>query len=249
LIKLTSLTDRALFYKGEDSLKHKVLAVEEEAGASGARYAIRNLISAKKLTIESTIKNNLSGRLETQVNTVYGPTAVFETTTNPDTDPETKSRFIIISVDESPEQTRAILAAQRQSHTLDGMRARHQRDAIQKKHQALQRLLRSLTVINHYEPLLTYADDRLMMRRDQPKYLNLILAVTFLHQMQRPVKHDEWLGDYRRLAPCVAALVRHPSCRGRSQPCLRAAVARPSFVAHHPGLYPRGRARTENHSL
>jgi DNA primase catalytic core len=120
LIKLTSLTDRALFYKGEDSLKHKVLAVEEEAGASGARYAIRNLISAKKLTIESTIKNNLSGRLETQVNTVYGPTAVFETTTNPDTDPETKSRFIIISVDESPEQTRAILAAQRQSHTLGG---------------------------------------------------------------------------------------------------------------------------------
>jgi DNA primase catalytic core len=196
LIKLTSLTDRALFYKGEDSLKHKVLAVEEEAGASGARYAIRNLISAKKLTIESTIKNNLSGRLETQVNTVYGPTAVFETTTNPDTDPETKSRFIIISVDESPEQTRAILAAQRQSHTLDGMRARHQRDSIQKKHQALQRLLRSLTVINPYEPLLTYADDRLMMRRDQPKYLNLILAVTFLHQMQRSVKHDEWLGDY-----------------------------------------------------
>jgi DNA primase len=99
-------------------------------------------------------------------------------------------------VDESPEQTRAILAAQRQSHTLEGMRARHQRDAIQQKHQALQRLLRSLTVINPYEPLLTYAEDRLMMRRDQPKYLNLILAVTFLHQMQRPVKHDEWLGDY-----------------------------------------------------
>lgn len=196
LIKLTSLTDRALFYKGEDSLKHKVLAVEEEAGASGARYAIRNLISAKKLTIESTIKNNLTGRLETQVNTVYGPTAVFETTTNPDTDPETKSRFVIISVDESPEQTRAILAAQRQSHTLEGMRARHQRDAIQKKHHAFQRLLRSLKVINPYEPLLTYADDRMMMRRDQPKYLGLILAVTFLHQIQRPVKHDDLIGDY-----------------------------------------------------
>jgi hypothetical protein len=196
LIKLTSLTDRALFYKGEDSLRHKVLAVEEEAGASGARYAIRNLISAKKLTIESTIKNNLTGRLETQLNTVHGPTAVFETTTNPDTDPETKSRFIVISVDESPEQTRAILAAQRQSHTLEGMRARHQRDTIQKKHQAFQRLLRSLKVSNPYEPLLTYPEDRLVMRRDQPKYLGLIVAVTFLHQMQRPVRHDELIGDY-----------------------------------------------------
>jgi DNA primase len=76
------------------------------------------------------------------------------------------------------------------------MRARHQRDAIEKKHHAFQRLLRSLKVINPYEPLLTYAEDRLMMRRDQPKYLGLILAVTFLHQMQRPIKHDDLIGDY-----------------------------------------------------
>ena len=35
LVKLTSLTDRALFYKGEDALKHKVLALEERG--RGAR--------------------------------------------------------------------------------------------------------------------------------------------------------------------------------------------------------------------
>ena len=110
-----------MFYKGEDSLRHKVLAVEELAGAQGADYAIRNLISAKKLVIESTIKNPLTGKLETQVNTVHGPTAVFQTTTNPRTDAETRSRFILISVDESPEQTRAILEAQRHSHTLRGL--------------------------------------------------------------------------------------------------------------------------------
>ena len=40
LIKLTSLSNQALFYKGEDSLRHKVLAVEEVAGAEGARYAM-----------------------------------------------------------------------------------------------------------------------------------------------------------------------------------------------------------------
>ena len=142
LIKLTSLTDRALFYKGEDSLQNKVLAVEELAGAPGADYAIRNLISAKKLVIESTIKNPLTGKLETQVNTVNGPTAVFQTTTNPRTDAETRSRFILISVDESPEQTQAILAAQRQSHTREGWRRRLAREAILKRHQAFQRLLK-----------------------------------------------------------------------------------------------------------
>jgi DNA primase catalytic core len=196
LIKLTSLTDRALFYKGEDSLRHKVLAVEELAGALGADYAIRNLISAKKLVIESTIKNPLTGKLETQVNTVNGPTAVFQTTTNPRTDAETRSRFVVISVDESPEQTRAILAAQRQSHTREGWQRRLAREAILKRHQSFQRLLRPLKIINPFEPLLSYPDESLLVRRDQPKYLNLILAVTFLYQLQRPVQNDAELGDY-----------------------------------------------------
>jgi DNA primase catalytic core len=202
LIKLTSLSNQALFYKGEDSLRHKALAVEEVAGAEGARYAIRNLISAKRLTIETTVKNPLTGRLETQVNTVHGPTAVFETTTNPDTDPETKSRFILTSIDESAEQTRRILDAQRQSHTLEGMKRRKQREAILARHHAFQRSLRPsgpdrpLAVVNPFEPLLAYGDDRLVFRRDQPKYLRLILAVTFLHQHQRAVKHDAELGDY-----------------------------------------------------
>jgi DNA primase catalytic core len=196
LIKLTSLTDRALFYKGEDSLRHKVLAVEELAGAQGADYAIRNLISAKKLVIESTIKNPLTGKLETQVNTVNGPTAVFQTTTNPRMDAETRSRFIVISVDESPDQTRAILAAQRQSHTREGWRLRLAREAILKRHQAFQRLLKPLKVINPFEPLLSYPDESLLVRRDQPKYLNLILAVTFLYQLQRPIHNDAELGNY-----------------------------------------------------
>jgi len=197
LVKLTSLTDRALFYKGEHALQNKVLALEEVAGAEGAYYAIRNLISAKKLVIESTIRNPLTGQLTTQVNTVHGPTAVFQTTTQPNIDAETRSRFIITSVDESPEQTRAILETQRQRHTLEGLRRKKLREAVIKRHHAFQRLLKPLPVVNPFEPLLSYAEDRLAVRRDNPKYLNLILAVTFLHQMQRPVKHDVESGqDY-----------------------------------------------------
>jgi len=197
LVKLTSLTDRALFYKSEHALQNKVLALEEVAGAEGAYYAIRNLISAKKLVIESTIKNPLTGTLTTQVNTVHGPTAVFQTTTQPDIDAETRSRFIITSVDESPEQTRAILEAQRNRHTLEGLRRKKLHETIIKRHHAFQRLLKPLPVVNPFEPLLSYAEDRLAVRRDNPKYLNLILAVTFLHQMQRPLKHDAEIGqDY-----------------------------------------------------
>ena len=196
LIKLTSLSNQALFYKGEEALRHKCLALEEVAGANGARYALRNLISAKKLTIETTVKNPVTGRMETQVNTVHGPTAVFETTTQPDTDPETKSRYLILAVDESAEQTRAILEAQRQSHTVAALVAKKERESVLRRHHAFQRLLRPLPVANDYEPFLTYGDNRLTSRRDQMKYLRLIVAVAFLHQMQRPIKHLPALGDY-----------------------------------------------------
>jgi hypothetical protein len=196
IIKLTSLTEHALFYKSEHSLRHKVLALEELAGARGADYAIRNLISARKLAIETTVRNPLTGKLETQVNTVHGPTAIFQTTTNPQADAETRSRFVLISVDESPEQTRAILRNQRQSHTLEGLCRGRSREAIVRRHHAFQRLLQPLAIVNPFEPLLGYPDEQLLVRRDHPKYLNLILTVAFLHQLQRPKRHNPQLGDY-----------------------------------------------------
>jgi len=188
LVKLTSLSGKALFYKERLALKHKVLALEEGDGAEEATYAIRNLISAGELVIESTIKDLATGRLTTMENRVEGPTSVFITTTNPETDPETKSRFWVTSIDESREQTRAILDFQRRRQTLDGVRGSLEVDAVLRRHRNFQRLLKPLAVVNPYADRLTYGDDRLQGRRDHPKYLNLIKAVTFLHQMQREVR-------------------------------------------------------------
>jgi len=188
LVKFTSLSGKALFYKDRLSLKHKVLALEEGDGAEEASYAIRNLISAGELVIESTIKDIGSGRLTTMENRVEGPSSVFLTTTNPNTDPETKSRFWVTFIDESREQTRAILDFQRKRHTLDGVRGSLEVDAVLKRHRNFQRLLRRLVVVNPYADRLTYGDDRLQGRRDHPKYLNLIKAVSFLHQMQRETR-------------------------------------------------------------
>jgi DNA primase catalytic core len=252
LIKLTSLSGQALFYKGEDSLKNKVLAVEEVAGAEGAYYAIRNLISAKKLTIETTVKNALTGQLTTQVNTVHGPTAVFQTTTNPQIDAETRSRFILVSVDESPEQTRAILEAQRQNHTLEGWKRRRQREAILRRHHALQRMLKPVRVVNPFEPLLSYPDDRLLVRRDHPKYLHLILAVTFLHQLQRTARHDECIGDYIEttlddvaIANDVAHRLFGHSLDDLSQPGRDLLELIGDYVRHHPAAAKEGFTRRE----
>ncbi len=53
-----------------------------------------------------------------------------------------------------------------------------------------------MKVANPFESFLTCAEDRLAVRRDNPKYLHLILAVTFLHQFQRPVKNDPVIGEH-----------------------------------------------------
>jgi hypothetical protein len=47
-VKYTRVTDQALFYKEEDSLVHKILAIEEEEGMGGAAYSIRNIQSSRK---------------------------------------------------------------------------------------------------------------------------------------------------------------------------------------------------------
>ena len=199
LVKVTSLTERALFYKDELSLKHKVLAMEELAGAEDAAYAIRNLISSKVLIIESTIKDPLTGRLTTMENRVYGPTSVFQTTTRPDVDPETRSRFLVTTIDESREQTKRILEAQRKARTLEGFKRKIHRQDILRKHHAFQRILKPLPVFNPFSELLTFTDERLLTRRDQPKYLALMETIAFLRQLQKPVKQateDNQAYDY-----------------------------------------------------
>ena len=195
LVKLTSLSGKALFYKEQTSLKHKVLALEEDDGAEDASYAIRSLISSGVLTNETTIKDLSTGKLTTMENRVEGPTAVFYTTTNPDVDPETKSRFFVTGIDESREQTRKILAFQREKHVQDEIEEQVKVETIIRKHQNFQRLLQPLGVKNPYSSRLAYGDDRLQGRRDQPKYLNLIKSVAFLRQMQKEIKSTRSNGN------------------------------------------------------
>ncbi|MCP4120725.1 MAG: toprim domain-containing protein, partial [Bacteroidetes bacterium] len=190
LVKITSLSGKALFYKDQGSLKNKVLAIEEGDGADDAAYAIRSLISNGVLISESTIKDLGTGRLTTMENRVEGPTSVFFTTTNPDTDPETASRFFVTGIDESREQTRRILEFQRKEQ-MKGKGGNQEVEAVRKRHRNFQRLLKPLGVRNPFGDQLAYADDRLQGRRDQPKYLQLIKAVAFLRQLQKEIKGQD----------------------------------------------------------
>jgi len=140
------------------------------------------------LTIASTGKDPTTGKLVTEEYRVEGPVMLLLTTTAIDLDEELLNRCLVLTINESREQTAAIHARQRQARTLQGLLATKQGDAIRALHRAAQTLLRPVAVVNPYAEALTFRSESTRMRRDHAKYLTLIDAIAFLHQHQRPVK-------------------------------------------------------------
>jgi DNA primase catalytic core len=194
-VQYSAMTGQSLFYMGEMDLKHKILAIVEEEGASRASYALKLLQSEGELTIASTGKDPDTGRLVTHEYRVEGPVMIFLTTTAIELDEELLNRCLVLTVDESREQTSAILKLQREKRTLEGLLAKKEKARLVKLHRNAQRLLKPLAVMNPYSRQLTFRDDRTRLRRDHEKYLTLIDTLALLHQYQRPVKVTEHNGE------------------------------------------------------
>jgi DNA primase catalytic core len=186
-IQFSAMTGQSLYYMELD-LKHKVLAIVEEEGASKAAYALKLLQSEGALSIASTGKDPSTGKLVTHQYRVEGPVMMFLTTTAIDIDEELLNRCLVLSVDEDREQTQAIHRMQREAQTLEGLLKREERRDIIRLHQNAQRLLRPLFVANPFAGKLTFLDRLTRTRRDHAKYLTLIRAIALLHQHQRPVR-------------------------------------------------------------
>jgi len=191
-VKYSAMTGQSLYYLGETNLKHKILAIVEEEGAEKAGYALKLLQSEGELTIASTGKD-ANGRLKTEEYHVEGPVMIFLTTTAIDIDEELLNRCLVLSVDESREQTRAIHALQREAETFAGLKRKQERERILEVHRNAQRLLEPLPVVNPFARQLTFLSDRTRTRRDHVKYLTLIRSITLLHQYQRPLKEKDSL--------------------------------------------------------
>jgi hypothetical protein len=208
--QFTRITGQTLFYGDHDSLRNKVLAIEEEGGMEGAMYAIRTLQSSQKLVLGTTRNDPKTGRIRQESYTVEGPVFIMISTTNPDAlGGETRNRFVVLTIDESDEQTRRIVEAAMWAHTLEGRMELSRRKKIMQRHHNMQRLLKPVEVVNPYARFLEYSLGRLQMRREQAKYACLIDAVALLHQHQREVKTYQIEGEihaYIEVTPADIAL-------------------------------------------
>ena len=217
-VKYSAMTGQSLYYLGEKNLKHKILAIVEEEGAEKASYALKLLQSEGELTIASTGKDSHTGRMKTEEYHVEGPVSIVLTTTSIDIDEELMNRCLILTVDESREQTERIHSLQRKARTLEGLRLKKKRQRVLTLLQNAQRLLRPVEVVNPFADELTFTADRTRTRRDHEKYLTLIEAVTLLHQHQRPLEDDPEAGAHIKttLEDIAVANKLAPEVLGRS---------------------------------
>jgi DNA primase catalytic core len=215
LVRVTRLTGQALFYKDPDSLKQKLLSIAEEEGAQEAVYSLRTLASDQHLAIAATRTDPQTGKLHTEHYEVHGPVSIIVTTTSPEAfDEETRSRFAPLTLDESVEQTRAILERQRRRYSLEGVLEQATAESARRLHHNAQRLLRPLRVVNPFHDDLTYPEERLIHRREQKKYLALINTIALLHQHQRETKRaarEEVEVEYIEVTPDDIALANELS--------------------------------------
>jgi hypothetical protein len=107
---LTAMSDRTLAYS-EEPISHRFLVVYEAAGMSGefATYLMRSLLSEGCVRYETVEKTSegMKPRLIKQ----EGPTGLVVTTTAVKLHPENETRLLSLTVTDTQEQTRAVMAA------------------------------------------------------------------------------------------------------------------------------------------
>jgi hypothetical protein len=179
---LSAMSERALAYS-EEPLQHRMLVLYEAAGLSSAfaSYLVRSLLSEGRVRYETVEKT--SGGLRPRLIEREGPTGLIVTTTHVHLHPENETRFLSVTVDDSQEQTRAVLSA-----LADEGNSSEPHPFLQ-EWRALQRWLESAqrTVTIPYAKALAdlISPHAVRLRRDFGALLNLIRAHALLHQVNR----------------------------------------------------------------
>src|SRR5215203_4342262 len=106
---LTAMSDRTLAYS-EEPIKHRFLVIYEAAGMSGefATYLMRSLLSegcVRYETVEKTSEGMKPRLIERE-----GPTGLIVTTTAVKLHPENETRLLSLTVTDTQDQTRAVMA-------------------------------------------------------------------------------------------------------------------------------------------
>jgi len=202
----SGMSDRTLAYS-EEPMRHRVLVLYEAAGMSTdfATYLIRSLLSEGRIKYETVVKT--ADGLKPKLIEREGPTGLIVTTTAVKLHPENETRLLSLTVTDTQEQTRAVLAALAEEAGGVG--------ADLKAWHALQTWLEGA----EHRVWIPYAKKlaelvppvAVRLRRDFGAVLNLIRAHALLHQATRERDAEgrivATIEDYAAVRELVADLV------------------------------------------
>lgn len=180
------LTESLLRQADQQGLRHRLLLVDraETLRPEGA-IALRCLRAWGSVgwSQVAQAEGGTGGLGSGLVGEVRGPVAVIAAAAG-DLDHRCRDAFITVTADESPSATAAILAAQRRQHGQP-LIASAAAQAIQRRHHALQRLLRPASVVIPFADRIAFPMTSVRHRVEQAAFLALIAASAVLHQFQR----------------------------------------------------------------
>jgi DNA primase len=189
VIAVTSLSDQALNYILPGGLLHKLLIMGEAMHSDEIERQIREMLSGKRLSRMVVLKDDKGGVPATQTISQDVIVSLFMSTTANDINPENASRCFIVNADESEEQTERIQKTQREKYTLARyFEKKHDVPGIVRKHQAAQRLLRNIVIVNDYGKYFRFPKALVRTRRDHDRFVDLVVSVCFLRQYQKETK-------------------------------------------------------------
>lgn len=191
-IEITTLSENAFYYFGQQELKNKLILIEDLDGVLQALYPLRELQSKKKISKTIAFKNT-KGETKSVHITVEGPVCVAGCTTQESIYEDNANRSFLLYLDESIEQDEKIMHYQRKlsAGKIDITQKQKAISLLQNS----QRLLENIKVINPYAEYLQLPKEILKPRRTNAHYLQFIEVVTYYNQYQRERKVDEETGE------------------------------------------------------
>lgn len=191
-LEITTLSENAFYYFGQEELKHKLILIEDLDGAADVLYPLRELQSKRKISKTVTLKDN-KGNLKTVTLTVEGPVSVSGCTTREKLYEDNANRCLLLEIDTGKDQDGRIMAYQRKLSA--GLVNKSQETQTKTLLQNAQRILKKIPVRNPYAQLINLPDVIFKPRRTIGLLLSFIETVTFYHQYQLPVKTDPQTGE------------------------------------------------------
>ena len=187
IIENTQMTENSFYYYKRDEIKNKIFLIEDMDGVSGVEYPIRELISKKRISKTVTLKDN-KGNLRTITLTVEGPVTFCGCTTKEKLYEDNANRCILIYLDNTKEQDEKVMHYHKELRA--GLINKTEEQLIREQLQNMQRLIKSMNVINPYAPLIHLPQEVFKPRRTLSLLLSFIEAITLYHQYQSQKEQD-----------------------------------------------------------